>query len=72
MQAKVTITAALEAVKNTLNFYGVHNLNRDLLQFMSQNSLSHVVIHVFSKDEAMRAIEFCAKNNLEYRIGGPN
>jgi arabinogalactan endo-1,4-beta-galactosidase len=68
---KVTITAALEAEKNTLNFYGAHNLSRETLRFIKDNNLNHVTIHVFSKDEAMRVIDFCARNNLEYRLGGP-
>jgi arabinogalactan endo-1,4-beta-galactosidase len=67
---KVTITASLEAIPNTVNFYGSHNLNKDLIKMMKEFQITYLTLHVYTKDEAMRAVEFCARNNIEYRIGG--
>lgn len=70
MTVKVTITATLEPEKDTVNFYGVHNLNRELVKLLQESQLTYLTLHVFSKEEALRAAEFCAKNSLEYKIGG--
>lgn len=70
MELKVTITAALEPEKNTVNFYGAHNLNRELIKMLKEYNISYVTLHVTNKSEALQAAEFCAKNNIEYRIGG--
>lgn len=70
MAVKVTITAALEPEKDTVNFYGAHNLNRDLIRMLTEYKISYLTLHVFNKEEALRAAEFCAKNSIEYRIGG--
>ena len=67
---KVTITAALEATKNTVNFYGAHNLNREMIRMMKEFKITYITLHVYTKEEAMRAVEFCARNSIEYRIGG--
>lgn len=69
---KVTITAALEPIRNTVNFYGVHNLNREMIRMMQEFKITYITLHVHSKEEAMRAVEFCARNSIEYRIGGEN
>lgn len=70
MSVKVTITATMEPEKNTVNFYGAHNLCRDLIRMLTQYDINYMTLHVTTKDEALRAAEFCAKNNIEYRIGG--
>lgn len=70
MELKVTITAALEPEKNTVNFYGAHNLNRELIKMLTEYNISYLTLHVTTKSEALQAAEFCVKNNLEYRIGG--
>ena len=66
---QVTITAALEATKNALNLYGAHNLNRELLRLVEAHKVTSITVHVFSKEGALQAAEFCARNNLQYRIG---
>lgn len=66
---RVTITASLQAVPNTLNLYGEHNLNRELLRHVTRHNVTELTIHVFSKEAALRAAEFCARNNLFYKIG---
>lgn len=73
MELKVTITAALEPEPNTVNFYGAHNLNRELVRMLTEYNISYLTLHVTTKNEALQAAEFCAKNNIQYRIGGgPN
>lgn len=67
---KVTITAALEPEKSTANFYGVSNLNYEVIKLLNDYDINHLTLHVFSKEEAMQAVEFCARNSIEYRIGG--
>jgi len=69
---KVTITAALEPKANTVNFYGAHNLNRELIKMMNEFEIDHMTLHISSKEDALKAAEFCAKNNIEYRIGEAN
>lgn len=69
-ELKVTITAALEAEPNTVNFYGAHNLSKQLLKMLEEHRISYVTLHVSNKSEALQAAEFCAKNNVQYRIGG--
>lgn len=71
MTVRVTITATLEPEPNTVNFYGAHNLNRDLIKMLTEYSIKHLTLHITSKEEALTAAEFCARNNLDYRIGGP-
>lgn len=66
---KVIITASLQPKHDTLNLYGEHNLNRQLLQLVKQHEVTALTVHVSSKEGALRAAEFCARNNLEYKIG---
>lgn len=70
MTVKVTITAALEPEPNTVNFYGAHNLCRQLIKMLQEYQISYMTLHVYNKAEALQAAEFCARNNLEYKIGG--
>ena len=66
---KVTITAALQPIPKTLNLYGEHNLNRELLRHAQEHNVQDLTVHVFTKEGALRAAEFCARNNLPYAIG---
>lgn len=63
---KVTITASLQPMPNTLNLYGEQNLNRQLLQHATDNKVTSLTVHVFTKEGALQAAEFCAHNNLQY------
>jgi len=65
---KVTITASLQPIPNTLNLYGEHNLNRELLRDVEQHKVTQLTVHVFTKEGALRAAEFCARNSVEYRF----
>ena len=65
---RVTITASLEAIPNTLNLYGEHNLNRDLLKQAESHKVTSLTIHVFTKEGALKAAEFCARNSIQYRF----
>ena len=65
---KVTITASLQPIPNTLNLYGEHNLNRDLLKLVESYSIGNITVHIYRKEGAIRAAEFCARNNVQYKI----
>ena len=69
---KVTITASLQPKPNTLNLYGERNLNRELLQQVKDYEVTQLTVHVFTREGALQAAEFCARNDLEYRIGDYN
>ena len=65
---KVTITASLQPIPNTLNLYGEHNLNRELLRDTTVHGVTALTVHVFTKEGALRAAEFCARSSVEYRF----
>lgn len=65
---KVTITASLQPIPNTLNLYGEHNLNRELLQHVESHKVTQLTVHVLSKEAAIKAAEFCAHNSIQYRF----
>lgn len=66
---RVTITASLQPIPNTVNLYGEHNLSRELLKVVDGAEVSDITVHVFNREGALQAAEFCAKNNLPYKIG---
>ena len=65
---KVTITASLQPIPNTLNLYGEHNLNRELLYHAQEHNVQDLTVHIFTKEGALQAAEFCARNSIQYRF----